>query len=210
MRNTFVRYPNLSQELPLHNSPWQVLHVYSNHEKRVAQHLANRSVENYLPLYSERKKWTDRTVVLERPLFSGYVFVRFSAKSRLHVISTPGVLRVLGNEDKDTVSCEELDRIRDGLASGIPLRPHDAAPVGTRVRVREGIFAGVEGVVTELRQPCKVIVTLSGARQCFSLELQIDDLDVLKQPEPKHVSGRVLTAGFNFPAGSNLISGHPQ
>jgi len=183
----------------MQNSPWQVLHVYSNHEKRVAQHLAIRSVENYLPLYAERKKWTDRTVLLERPLFSGYVFVRFSAKSRLHVISTPGVLRVLGDEEKDTVSCDELDRIRDGLATGLPLRPHaGAAPVGTRVRVRDGIFAGVEGVVTDLRQQCKVIVTVSGARQFFSLELQIADLDVLKQPVSMQRPGSVLAADYNF------------
>jgi len=182
----------------MQNSPWQVLHVYSNHEKRVAQHLAVRSVENYVPLYSERKKWTDRTVLLERPLFSGYVFVRFSAKNRLHVISTPGVLRVLGDEEKDVVSCEEVDRIRDGLAAGLPLRPHPAASIGTRVRVREGIFAGVEGVVTEFRKPCKVIVTLSGARQCFSLELQLADLDVLRQPAPMLVQGPVLSIGNAF------------
>lgn len=182
----------------MQNSLWQVLHVYSNHEKRVAHHLAVRSIENYLPLYSERKKWTDRTVVSERPLFSGYVFVRFSAQSRLHVISTPGVLRVLGDEEKDMVSCDELDRIRDGLATGIPLRPHATAPIGTRVVVRNGVFAGVEGVVSEFRQQCKVVVTLSGARQCFSLELQFGDLDVLKQPVPLQVPGQVLTAGYNF------------
>ena len=31
--------------------------------KRVAQHLIVRSVEHYLPLYAERVKWTDRTVL---------------------------------------------------------------------------------------------------------------------------------------------------
>jgi len=53
----------------MHSSPWHVLHVVSNHEKRVAQHLSVRSVEHYLPLYTERVKWTDRTAVVERPLF---------------------------------------------------------------------------------------------------------------------------------------------
>ncbi len=80
----------------MQSSPWNVLHVITNHEKRVAKHLGVRSVEHYLPLYSERVKWTDRTVVTERPLFSGYVFVRYSAETRLSVISTPGVLRILG------------------------------------------------------------------------------------------------------------------
>src|SRR5271157_139138 len=59
------------QERPMPSNPWHVLHVISNHEKKVAQHLDVRSVEHYLPLYTEQVKWTDRTVVAERPLFSG-------------------------------------------------------------------------------------------------------------------------------------------
>jgi hypothetical protein len=53
-------------------------------------------------------------------------------------------------------------------------------------------------VVTEFRKPCKVIVTLSGARQCFSLELQLADLDVLRQPAPMLVQGPVLSIGNAF------------
>jgi len=166
----------------MHNSPWHVLHVVSNHEKRVAQHLVVRSVEHYLPLYSERVKWTDRTVVAERPLFSGYAFARFSPQDKLSVISIPGVLRVLGNEERDMVSSEELEKIRAGLAEGLPLRPHSHVATGTRVRVRTGVFAGVKGIVTELRHQCSVVITLSATYQCFSLEIGLDDLEVLDKP----------------------------
>ena len=169
----------------MQSSPWHVLHVISNHEKRVAQHLVVRSVEYYSPLYTERVKWTDRTVVAERPLFSGYVFARCSHQTRHSVISTPGVLRLLGNEERDMVSCEELDKIRDGLAKGLLLRPHPYVTVGARVRVRGGIFAGVEGVVTEFRQQCRVIITLAAVHHCFSLEVELDELEVLKKPVAK-------------------------
>jgi transcription antitermination factor NusG len=163
-------------------SPWHVLHVISNHEKLVAQHLAVRFVEHYLPVYTERVKWTDRTVVAERPLFTGYVFVRFQPRSRISVISTPGVLRLLGDDARDMVSDEELLKIRDGLASGLLLRPHPCLSVGARVRVRDGVFGGVEGVVAELRQQCRVILTLAAVHQCFSLEVEIGDLVVLDKP----------------------------
>jgi transcription antitermination factor NusG len=169
-------------ELPMHASPWHVLHVISNHEKRVAQHLIVRSVEHYLPLYSERVRWTDRTVLAERPLFSGYVFVRFQPQNRISVISTPGVLRVLGDDERDKVSAAELYKIRIGLAGGLHLRPHPSVSLGTRVRVRNGAFAGVEGVVTELRHQCRVILALSAVRQSFSLELGFDDLELLNKP----------------------------
>jgi transcription antitermination factor NusG len=164
---------------------WHVLHVLSNHEKRVTQHLEVRSIEHCLPLYSERVKWTDRTVVAERPLFSGYVFARFRPQSRVSVISTPGVLRLLGDGIGEMVRDEDLAKIRDGLAKGLPLRPHPAVSVGTRVRVRDGVFAGVEGAVTELRKQCRVIITLAAVRQSFSLEVAIDDLTILSKPEVK-------------------------
>jgi len=166
----------------MHSNPWSVLHVISNHEKRVAKHLVVRSVEHYLPLYPERVKWTDRTVVAERPLFSGYMFVRFSTETRLPVVSTPGVLRVLGDGERDIVSSTELEKIRAGLASGLLLRPTPAVAVGTRVRVRSGIFSGTEGAVVELRHQCRVVIALAAVRQYFSLELNIDDLDVLTVP----------------------------
>lgn len=160
--------------------PWHVLHVVANHEKRVAQHLAVRSLEHYLPLYTERSRRVDRSIQLERPLFTGYVFIRFPLESRIAVISTPGVLRLLGNDDRDTVSASEIERIRNGLASGCLMRPHRGVSRGTRVRVHGGVFEGVEGVVTELRRPCNVIIALASTQQAFSLTVELGDIEVIK------------------------------
>ena len=172
----------LPPERPMQETPWHVLHVHSNFERRVAQHLTVRAVEHYVPFYRERVKWTDRTVVTERPLFSGYVFARFSPESRIAVISAPGVVRSLGDEDGNLVSSAELDKIREGLASGLLLRPHPNVSVGARVRIRAGIFEGVEGVVTEFRQQCKVVLALAPVQQRFSLEVEVGDIEVLKKP----------------------------
>lgn len=180
----------------MYESPWHVLHVIANHEKRVAQHLAGRSLEHYLPLYTERSKWTDRSVSLERPLFIGYMFVRYVPQSRLSVISTPGVIRLLGDHESDTVSAVEINRIRESLANGYLLRPHLHVSVGTRVRVRNGVFDGVEGMVTELRHQCKVVIALSAIRQCFSLEVKLEDIEVLRKPFAGAVTSGTLTGPF--------------
>lgn len=160
-------------------TPWHVLHVISNHEKRVVQHLDVHAVERYLPLYTERSQWSDRAVQLERPLFAGYVFVRFSPRQRVSILSIPGVLHLLGGNGCDSVSPEELDRIRMALANGYVLRPHSWLQVGTKVRVRGGIFDGVIGAVAELRGACKVILTLSAVQQCFSLEVGMEQLELV-------------------------------
>jgi transcription termination/antitermination protein NusG len=164
----------------VYEHPWQVVQVNTNREKTVARHLSVRSLEHYLPLYSERSRWSDRVIRLERPLFPGYVFVRFPPQFRLSVVSTPGVLRLLGSDERDKVSAAEISRIRQGLASGSLLRPHHGVSVGTQVRVRCGVFEGVEGVVTEMRRQCKVIIAMVAIRQFFSLELEIRDIEILK------------------------------
>lgn len=171
--------PLTDKSLPPLDVPWHVLHVRSNAEKRVAQFLSMREVEAYLPLYRERVKWTDRTMVVERPLFTGYVFTRYSAETKLRVITTPGVVRSLGEDERDLVSSTELEKIQAALTKGYPLRPHPRVVAGMRVRVRTGVFEGVIGTVTELRQQCKVVLALSAVRQCFSLEQDIDNLELL-------------------------------
>ncbi len=173
------------------DEPWGVLQVVANHEKRVARQLFVRSLEHYLPLYTERSRWTDRTVVLERPLFPGYVFVRYSPETRISVLSAPGVLKLLGDSKTGMVNSAEVDRIREALASGYALKPHPGISVGTRVRVCRGIFQSVEGVVTELRRDCNVVIALSAVQQYFSLQVDLRDIEVL----PKTGAGARIPAG---------------
>lgn len=166
----------------MQQGPWHVLHVVANHEKQVVRHLSIRSVEHYLPLYTERSRWTDRIVTLERPLFLGYVFVHLTPQNKLALISTPGVIRLLGDSDTGIVTEEELSRIREGLESGCVLRPHPNVHSGTSVRVRAGVFAGVKGIVTQLRQSCRVVICLDAVKQSFSLEADLADVEVLSVP----------------------------
>lgn len=162
--------------------PWHVLHVLSNQERRVARHLEVRSVEYYLPSYSERVRWSDRTVWTQRVLFPGYVFTRHLPHQRVTVIAVPGVLQDLGDEVRNMVSDAELEKIRAGLTSGLLLRPHRNITVGTRVIVREGIFMGAEGTVLELRKRCMVVLSLPAVRQSFSLDVDAGSLEILKAP----------------------------
>jgi transcription antitermination factor NusG len=158
---------------------WRAVQVLTNHEKRVAQRLAYRSLEHDLPLYVERSEWTDRTVTLERPLFPGYLFTRFPPQSRLELLSTPGVIHLLGKGLNDSIPGAEIERIRTAIAQGYSLRPHPRIRIGMCVRIKRGIFASVKGIVTELRHSCRVVLELSGVDQCFSLEAKPEDLEVL-------------------------------
>jgi len=176
------------QEFP----QWRVLHVLHNREKKVALHLRNHSIEYFLPLYTERSRWSDRTVMLERPLFPGYLFGRFARAERRSVISSPGVLRILGNEEGNTVEHVEIERIRTAISDGHVLRPSSPIWPGIRVRVINGVFTGTEGMVTELRSNCKVIISMAAVKQCYSLETNIGDLEILDRKVVRREDGREL------------------
>jgi len=75
---------------------WYAAYTCANHEKRVAQQLAERRVEQFLPLYESVRRWKDRRVRLELPLFSGYVFVRLALRDRLQVLAVPSVVNLVG------------------------------------------------------------------------------------------------------------------
>ena len=160
------------------NRPWHAVQVMTNHEKRVTQHFTCRSVEHYLPVYTEKSKWTDRTVTLQRPLFPGYVFIRFGPGERRIVLDTPGILHVLGTGNAGLIPSTEIEKIRTALAQGCMLHPHPNVTKGMSVRMKHGIFAGMEGKVTELRSNFKVVMALSGVDQCFSLTATVDDIEV--------------------------------
>jgi len=61
---------------------WYAAYTRAQHEKSVAAELGMREVEHFLPLYSCVRRWKDRRVQLELPLFPGYVFVRLALRVR--------------------------------------------------------------------------------------------------------------------------------
>src|SRR5271169_2173392 len=76
-------------------SRWYVAYTYPRHEKSVADQLAHKSVEIFLPTCTKTSRWKDRQVKIVLPLFPGYVFARIPANERLKVVSTPSVIRIL-------------------------------------------------------------------------------------------------------------------
>src|SRR5690349_14882453 len=51
---------------------WYAAYTCANHEKHVEYQLRARSVEHFLPVYESMRRWKDRRVKLEMPLFPGY------------------------------------------------------------------------------------------------------------------------------------------
>jgi transcription antitermination factor NusG len=124
-------------ELPAHwdEQHWYASYICAQHEKRVAAELGMREVEHFLPLYSSVRRWKDRRVTLDLPLFPGYVFVRLALRDRLRVLQIPSVVRLVGfNGSPAALPDEEMEILRTGLCQSLRAEPHPFLAVGRRVR----------------------------------------------------------------------------
>src|SRR5258706_3361420 len=127
---------------------WYAAYTSANHEKRVAEHLGVRLVEHFVPLYESMRRWKDRKVRLQLPLFPGYVFVRLARSERLRVLQVPGVARLVGfNGLPCALPDSEIEAMQACLARKACLEPHPYVQVGRRVRVKAGPLCGLEGMV---------------------------------------------------------------
>src|SRR5205807_6542228 len=127
---------------------WFAVYTCANHEKRVADQFAGRGVEHLLPQYESVRRWKDRKMRLQLPLFPGYLFVHMAAQERLRVLQVPGVVRLVGFNGSPTAMPEEdLHRIREFLGQGCRVEPHPYLQARRRARVVRRALAGRVGVV---------------------------------------------------------------
>jgi transcription antitermination factor NusG len=156
---------------------WYAVYTSANHEKRVAEQLSVRNGEYFLPLYESVRRWKDRRVTLQMPLFPGYVFVRMSLLDRLWVQQIPGVARLVGFDGTPAaLPEEEIEALRTSLASGVRTQPHPFLNVGRRVRVKNGPMAGFQGILLQRRGRFRVVISIELIQRAMAVE--IDEADV--------------------------------
>ena len=171
---------------PAVNSRWFALYTTSRHEKRIAQHLTQRSVEYYLPLYSSDRKWRDGSRVrLELPLFPCYIFVRIERSERVRVLSVPGAIAMVGGTGGEPapVSDSTIEALRIGLREH-KIEPHPLLRVGQLARIRSGPFSNMEGVVVRRKGSCRIVLTLEQIMQSVAIEVDEKDLECVTSVPP--------------------------
>ena len=168
---------------------WYAAYTCANHEKQVATQLDVRAVEHFLPLYSSVRRWKDRRVTLNLPLFPGYVFIRLALQERLRVLEIPGVVRLVGfNGQAAALPDEEMEILRSGLSQSLRAEPHPFLTVGRRVRITGGPFAGLEGVLKRKKSSARVVVTLELIRRSVVVDVEVADVEAVisgKVPLPR-------------------------
>jgi len=157
---------------------WYAAYTSANHEKRVAEQFGIRSVEYYLPVYSSVRRWKDRRVTLQLPLFPSYVFVRLALCDRLRILRIPGVVRLVGFDGAPTALPDsEIECLRSGLEGGNRVEPHPYLRVGRRVQVKSGPMEGMQGILLKRKSKFRVVLSIELIQRSIAVEIDESDLE---------------------------------
>lgn len=157
---------------------WYAAYTCANHEKRVHDQLDQRSVESLLPLYETVRRWKDRRVRLQVPLFPGYVFVRMALAERLCVLQVPGIARLVGfNGLPCALAEEEVQAIRTCLIRGHQVEPYPYLRVDCRARVKTGSLRGLEGMILRRKKRTRFIVSFHLIMRSVAVEIDGMELE---------------------------------
>ena len=157
---------------------WYAAYTCANHEKRVSEQLGVRRVEHFLPLYSSVRRWKDRRVTLDLPLFPGYVFVKMALRDRLRVNQIPGVAHLVGFDGTPAALPEqEIDALRSSLVSGVRAEPHPFLKAGQRVRIKNGALAGMEGVLLRRKGSFRLVISIELIQRAVAIDVDAADVE---------------------------------
>jgi transcription antitermination factor NusG len=169
-------YPFLEPYVAPH---WYAAYTCARHEKRVAQQLGQRGIEHFLPMYESVRRWKDRRMQLQLPLFAGYVFVRIPICERLSVLQVPSVVRLVGFNGMPTpLANEDVESLRGVLGNGLRVAPHPYLTVGRRVRITAGALAGREGILVRRKGMARVVLSIELIQRSILVDVGADTLEL--------------------------------
>jgi transcription antitermination factor NusG len=152
--------------------PWFAILARTGRERNATSLLENTGYECYLPVSKFVRKWSDRVKRTEVPLFPGYFFCRMNPNNRLPVLTTPGVIQIVGiGKTPVAVEEQEIVAIQRAGKSGIPIMPWPYMEVGQVARIQEGPLKGLTGIVVKIKSSAKLVLSVSLLQRSVAVEI---------------------------------------
>jgi transcription antitermination factor NusG len=157
---------------PPETALWYAVRVRSNFELYVSTVLEHKGVERFFPTYRSRRVWADRVKTLDLPLFPGYVFCRIPLNQRNRVVTTEGVVGLVGaGRQPIPVSDAEIEAVRTVAQSEVPTEPWPYLKIGQTVRICHGSLAGVEGILVRVKNSWRLVVSVTLLERSVAVEV---------------------------------------
>jgi len=182
-------------------SLWYALFVKPQKEHSTKELLEQKGYETFLPICREWRRWADRRVIREKPAFPGYLFCSFNPRWRMPVLTTPGVLKIVGYAgNPEPIDDAELQAIKTIAASPLGYGPCPYLEAGRKVRILDGPLAGVTGILLDSKNGRRLGVSVSLMQR--SVSVQLDHCSV----EPIAAERRMSEAAMAYGSGIRLCA----
>jgi transcription termination/antitermination protein NusG len=155
---------------------WYALRTNGHHEKRVRDRLAGVGIEPFLPLTRQQRQWSDRKVLTELPVFTGYCFARFSLRNRLTIMQISGVAGIVGSVGPEVIPDAELDAIRAVCESDRNMQCVDLFVEGMLVEIVSGPLRGLMGQFIHHAGHDYIVVRVRLIQQAVAVHIHRDEV----------------------------------
>jgi transcription elongation factor/antiterminator RfaH len=163
---------------------WYVLHTKSRFENVVNNALEKKAVEVFLPKIKVKSKRRDRNLLIQVPLFPGYLFVKTNLEPDHHldILRTGGVVRLIGNANGPIpVTSETIQSLKIMVSSESPVSTGFRLKKGDHVLVVSGPFAGVKGTFVRYKGNDRVVVNIEALGQYAGVDVDEKDVEILPE-----------------------------
>ncbi len=184
-----------SSERQVVGMSWYALQVNCRKEPSIASQIEGRGFECFLPTYKSLRKWSDRTKEIDQALFPGYLFCRFEYQQRQQIMTTAGVVQVVGNGRMAIpVPDAEIEALQVAVSSGVPAQPWPYLKAGELVRVNYGHLSGLEGILVNFKGNHRVVLSVTLLQRSLALEVDLSWVSALAPQRQEHAAVAVNRA----------------
>ncbi len=154
---------------------WYAVQTRARHERVVMQRFQDKGLTSFLPVVTEKRRWSDRWKEVELPLFSCYVFVKIMAtnEDRLRVLCTDSVFDFVGTPRHGTpIPDEQIEAVQTIVMERMNWETYPFLKIGQRVRIRSGSLTGVEGILVSRNGKRSVVVSVDAIQRSLAVRVE--------------------------------------
>jgi transcriptional antiterminator RfaH len=157
---------------------WFVAHTRPRCEKKLLQFCEREDLSASLPCYRAAHKYRGKTVVFQKPLFPGYVFLQISLAQRGKIHRSDYVANLLDVVDQELFT-HQLEDVLRALETDFEIRLAPTIGEGMRVKIKNGPLRGMEAWVEQRYGMNTVLLRLDFIGQAAAVKLDATDLEAI-------------------------------
>jgi transcription antitermination factor NusG len=158
--------------------------------------LRGKGYQAFSPFCQTTRNESGRPRVLDQALFPGYVFCNFNPNRRLPILTTPGVVYIIGTGcGPEPLEASEILSVLKLAESGQPVRPWPFLEEGQRIRIEAGPFSGAEGRLLRVKNQLQLVVSITLLQRSVAVVVDRDVVRALELNEDAILSRQARSEG---------------